>query len=222
MGAVVNTDQVLGERHLDGSSTRRGYAYHDTPGFDGPVHRGDAAARARAMIDHAPIALLGAHGLDLGCATGGITLRLAAVGASMVGLDYDAAAVAVAKRCADREGLDARFMVSDIADLEPIGRSDRRPRFAYFDFVVWTSQFMWLRKHHGDEAAHLMLNAIARNVPVLYFETALPGDKAAGRWGQTPDEVVAMLEGRYPTVTEIHRSAGWGNRSLYLAHRCGL
>ena len=71
--------------------------------------------------------------VDLGCGTGGFAIAAALMGASeSVGVDIDAEAISVAKKCASSLGADAEFKTCDIREFE--GSFDtcfQNPPFGY-------------------------------------------------------------------------------------------
>jgi transposase InsO family protein len=58
----------------------------------------------------------GLRGIHLQCQIGTDTVALARLGASMTGIDFSPAAIAEARRLADRTGADARFIEADVYD----------------------------------------------------------------------------------------------------------
>jgi len=92
-------------------------------GFERPTSRleqyGTPAPVAARLLHHAAMqgAIEGRRVVDLGCGTGVLGCGAALLGASAVtGLDIDPAAVAAARRNADRLGLDIEFVVADVRD----------------------------------------------------------------------------------------------------------
>lgn len=76
--------------------------------------------------------------LDLGCGTGVIACGAALLGAGEVsGVDIDPAAIAAARRNAEKAGVDVEFTVSDIVDFE----------YRRFDTVVMNPPFGAQKKH---------------------------------------------------------------------------
>jgi ubiquinone/menaquinone biosynthesis C-methylase UbiE len=59
----------------------------------------------------------GVRVLDVACGTGGVALRAARAGASVVGIDISADQLAKARRAADNEGLAIRFDEGDCQEL---------------------------------------------------------------------------------------------------------
>jgi len=119
-------------------------------GFERPTSRLEQyrtpAPVAARLLHHAAMqgAIEGRRVLDPGCGTGVLTCGAALLGAAAVtGLDIDPAAVAVARRNADRLGLDIEFLVADVRDS-----SLEWDRFAS-DTVVMNPPF-GAQKVHAD------------------------------------------------------------------------
>jgi SAM-dependent methyltransferase len=81
----------------------------------------DSASRRAEIIDQhvewihgAVLAGKPTRILDLGCGPGLYSNRLAALGHSCVGIDFAPASIAYARKQADREGLDCRYVLEDI------------------------------------------------------------------------------------------------------------
>lgn len=98
------------------------------------------AVVAARMLFHAYMRgdIEGKSVLDLGCGTGVIACGAALLGAEEVsGVDIDPAAIAAARRNAEKAGVDVEFTVADLADFEC-----RR-----FDTVVMNPPFGAQKKH---------------------------------------------------------------------------
>ena len=92
-------------------------------GFERPTARLEQyqtpAPVAARLLHHAAMqgAIEGRRVVDLGCGTGILGCGAALLGASAVtGLDIDPAAVAAARRNAERLGLDIEFVAADVRD----------------------------------------------------------------------------------------------------------
>jgi len=98
------------------------------------------AVVAARMLFHAYMRgdIEGRSVLDLGCGTGVIACGAALLGAAEVtGVDIDPVATAVAKKNADKAGVDAEFVISNIEDFE----------CRHHDTVVMNPPFGAQKKH---------------------------------------------------------------------------
>lgn len=169
-------------RPVQGGSLQAGKAYHDIPGEAGDVYRPGSEQRAAHIA--ARIDVDGKSGIDIGCSVGGLSFALAALGASMTGVDYDASAIATATRVAWERDADVEFLCADLTADD----TWEWLTAGGWDFAVWLSQWMWLAKQAGFDVARGRLRQLSEAVPVLVFETAQgPTDGMAG----SPDVVGA-------------------------------
>jgi len=85
--------------------------------------------------------------LHLQCHFGLSTLSFARLGASVVGVDFSAPAVALARSLADEEGLPARFVESDVYDaLDAVTERDFDVVFASYGVLGWLPDVPgWMR-----------------------------------------------------------------------------
>lgn len=99
---------------------------------------------ARADADEAALRILAAAGLeprdapglrvlDVGCGRGEVAIAMADLGASVVGIDYDAERIAEALRLARDDRSGARFVVGDAAEPIPHGPYD----LAFCHYTGW-------------------------------------------------------------------------------------
>jgi SAM-dependent methyltransferase len=130
--------------------------------------------------------LAGAHTLDCACGTGVTSSWLAARGATVTGLDLSPAAVARARELAAAAGVDATFVVGDLAGAAGRDEYDRiAGRYALHHIGV-------------DQAAPLLARSLRTRGVAAFVETAasnpllrllrpLAGRLGIPRYG-TPDE----------------------------------
>lgn len=204
-------------RPISGGSLEAGKAYHDVVGVSGPSFRSDTAERVARILS--VVEVEGRRGVDIGCSVGGISFGLAAAGAEMVGVDYDATAVEFAQGLADDRSASARFVYEDITELGVWHDLCT----GGFDFAVWLSNWMWVAKQAGVERARDMVVELADSVPVLVFETAESENTSmagAGGIGSVSDVEELLLDG-YESVTWVGVEAGWHRRSMFLATNGG-
>jgi hypothetical protein len=209
----------LGLAPHPGSSVSPGHTYHSLP-FpeyrDIPAHRPGTASRVLHMTSRFPVA--GLRGLDIGCAVGGISFGFQMQGASMVGVDSDPAAIAVALEVEAIHKTGATFFCEEFPS----------PHFSRIlnkghDFAVFLSAFMWLADSYGMANADIFMERIAKKVPVLWFESAqAEGDGSA--WKATPfrspKDIEEYLRRFYPSVTDTGIPAGgWFPRNVFLCKR---
>jgi SAM-dependent methyltransferase len=98
---------------------------------------GATMADADAQLAHRVLGLPhGARVLDLPCGNGRLTLRLAAAGYTMIGVDLAAQELEHARSAAASASVDARFVVGDLRALPAVGPVD--------GIVSWGNSFGYL------------------------------------------------------------------------------
>jgi SAM-dependent methyltransferase len=109
-------------------------AYYDVDGFVA-----DPASRPLDVIERDVVGdVSGKRLLHLQCHFGMDTLRLAVAGARVTGVDFSAEGIAEARKLAERLGIDATFVESDVCDLPaevPAGAFD--VVFTSFGAISW-------------------------------------------------------------------------------------
>lgn len=197
----------------DGSNTTEGHTYQDIPGSGLPFHRGDTVYRGKRIGEL--VELRGKSVLDLGCSVGTLSQTLAEQGALVLGVDYDADAIATAIK---HHHLPA-FAVRDIT-LEYIRELPR------FDVIVWLSQFMWTAKQHGLEYALDCLWELSKKCDVLVFETA--GKDGSAPLGIDQEEVIQLLlkntlfqniRDTGPWSGGVHMIMNWPPRNVFICSK---
>ena len=95
---------------------------------------------------------------DLGCGTGVLAIGAALMGAQAVGVEIDRDALAIAKKNADKMGVDVDFIRADIKKLELVG----------IDTVVMNPPFGAQKASEGDRAFLSTAQRIAKNIYSLH------------------------------------------------------
>jgi 2-polyprenyl-3-methyl-5-hydroxy-6-metoxy-1,4-benzoquinol methylase len=91
---------------------------HLSQAHDAASRRMEKIAAHVAWIHHEVLGEEPSRVLDLGCGPGLYSARLAALGHTCVGIDYGPAAIAYANEAAAREGLDCRYILGDLRQVE--------------------------------------------------------------------------------------------------------
>lgn len=151
--------------------------------------------------------------LDLGCAQGYFSLRLAERGAQVEGLDYLDANIAVCQAlAAECSHLQVAFRQGRIEEVLPLLRTDQ------YDLVLGLSVFHHLIDAHGVACVRALLDTLAERVAAMLIEVALPSEPLYWAAAQPthPHELLAGFAfvhelARHPT----HLSAV--QRPLYIA-----
>ena len=170
----------LGLNLMPGSSMSKGYAYQNIPSRpDIPFHRGESDWRARRIMELADVT--GKTVYDLGCSVGTISGILSQKAKRVVGIDYDLASIELARSLYPN----VEFILSDIDSNFLKGMESH-------SICIWTSQFMWMVKQKGIEAALDFVWDLSKKCDVLIFETATRDD------GQAPldisqDDIFSLL-----------------------------
>jgi SAM-dependent methyltransferase len=144
-----------------------------------------------AEITHLPVG----SALDLGCGTGKNSLKLAAWGWSVVGVDWAEHALELAREAAQAKQLDATFHAADITTWQPT---------QMFDLVISTYALPG-----GTASQHVLYTAIQALAPggtLLVVEW----DKSMSTvWGfdpddlHSPEEIVNLLPGLRVESAEV-------------------
>ncbi|MCM2472040.1 methyltransferase [Rhizobium sp. CG5] len=123
-------------------------------------------ALARYMAER-PDAVAGRHVLDLGTGGGLVAIAAALMGAaSVTGIDIDAWAISAARLNADANGVGARFLQGDVADVALAG----------VDMILVGDLFY--DKDLADTVSVVLASAVSRGIPVLVGD---PGRKPLPR-----------------------------------------
>lgn len=204
----------LAERCCEGSSVNRGVLYHDLPFAElagMSAHRRGNRRRFRLVASRYDFS--GKSGVDLGCAVGGLTFRAALAGASVVGVDYDSAAIGVANAVrdwraslGDRLSANATFVCADVVDYA----------VPECDFCIWFDNFMWVWKLRGKEVALAKLSDVSRRCGTLLFATAFgAGDGMAGDVVDTaPRELLSAV---FHDIEDLGVPRGrWHRRQIFM------
>lgn len=188
-----------------GSSCPWGWVYHDfpLPEILPKVHRKAICRRLSELKKIMP--LREKTVLDLGCASGGISLGLALLGAAKVtGVDHDEVAVRLAGAVAGKYAVsNVEFHCADLSDFE-IPRAD---------VVVWLSQWMWLVRQRGLEYGKKMLFDVPfrSGAKQMVFESAAQDGKAK-ILGLTQNDIAELLRSWTP-FTDVRETRafhdGW-------------
>ena len=171
---IFHEIQDLGAIKNIGSSIRPEYAYHGLPFEDIQlkIHRKNLARRVALILAHYDPK--NKTGIDLGCNIGGFVFALQLRGAKMVGYDYDAASVELAKKIEKYKKTGARFVEAVITNSILLD-------FESIDFCLWLSQFMWLVKSIGQQESLEFMWLLSQKIKdVMFFETSFK-DSMAGK-----------------------------------------
>ena len=137
--------------------------------------------------------------LDLGCAQGYFSLKLAAMGATVLGVDYQGANVAVCRAlAAENPGMKVRFEEASVESvLENVSPGE-------YDLVLGLSVFHHIVHAHGQDTVAGWLTALAGNVEAAVFELALASEPPYWAASQAEDER-SLLAG-FSFVHELARN----------------
>lgn len=177
---IKNLAAKIGIEKIGGSSLDPGKLYHDIPFLSFQSHRRNTQLRVNRLL--AEFDVKGKKGLDLGCSVGGVTFRLQASGAQMMGIDYDRDSINFANAVENQFRTGAKFIWANIdkkliSDLE------------WHNFIVWLDQWMWLLKQLGKADAYEAISIISQKTNCLFFSTT-QGDAMAKSDGITSKEDV--------------------------------
>lgn len=176
-------------------------------GFESAYRNGtppwDIGRPQPAIVGLAERGLIGGDVIDVGCGTGENALYLAALGASVVGVDASPTAIARAREKARTRGIKASFLVADALALEGLGRS--------FDTAIDCGLFHTF-PDDDRPAFERGLRSVVRpggRYALLCFSEAEPGD--AGPRRVTQAEIRATFEGawRIDSIVAERFAARW-------------
>ena len=192
----------------------RGMVYHDLPfeGYEIKANRPKIQDRVN-QIANSEYDIKGKRGLDLGCSIGGISFGLQMLGASMVGIDYDNAAIKIAQGVEKIEHTGAVFFRSEVT-------RKWLSRYSGWDFTVWLSNYMWVAKKEGRTEADKLLSFLSEAAPVCFFETSQGEGKAQTSWIKNKRDVKNLLYKSFDHVGELGDSVG-RKRTVFMAVHYG-
>lgn len=134
--------------------------------------------------------------LDLGCAQGFFSLNLAAIGASVHGIDSLRKNIDLCQALADESaGIPASFETGRVEDIINTLLPDQ------FDLVLGLSLFHHLIHKHGLSTVRPLLTKLAQTVPIGIYEVALRTEPLY--WGPSQPEDPAMMLQDYAFVHEL-------------------
>jgi O-antigen chain-terminating methyltransferase len=106
--------------------------------------------------------------LDLGCAQGWFSFKLAEKGAQVLGVDYLGANINVCNILVlENRNLQARFKIAEVETIPELLETTS------FDLVLGLSVFHHLALHNGKEATRHIIQRICEKIPHCFFEFAL-------------------------------------------------
>ena len=134
--------------------------------------------------------------LDLGCAQGYLSLRLAESGNIVVGIDNTPANIAVCQALArEHPELTANFEIATVGDtLQSVEVGD-------YDVVLGLSVFHHICHAEGKEVAQAWLDGVSDKIAVGVFEFALPSEVA--NWAAALPRDVRHLVASFGNVVEV-------------------
>jgi O-antigen chain-terminating methyltransferase len=136
--------------------------------------------------------------LDLGCAQGFFSLSLARMGATVLGVDFLDANIAVCRALADEQaGLEVRFEVGRLEEVVPTLQPDQ------FDLVLGLSVLHHVVHESGVAAVQQMLAELALKVSAGIFELALASEPLY--WGPSQAQDPRDLLQGFAFVHELAR-----------------
>lgn len=166
--------QQLNKKKYYDTSCPIGTAYHSVPfpAINPKVYRNDTKKRSSLIKKHYDV--LKKKGLDIGCALGGISFKLARSGALMTGIDINSEEIEIARKIEDMYRAGCFFYCEDAKSF-----IDQGDHLKNYDFAIWFSQWMWLVKQHGLDSGKKALFNLSTEIDTLFFENSI-GDAAAG------------------------------------------
>lgn len=225
---IYQSLKMLGKQKISGSSVDVGTAYHELPFKDLKIIVHRKKLNNRLSLIKSAIDVNGKYGIDLGCSVGGFVFGLQLYGAKMIGIDYDKDAIEVARSCEEYYHTGAKFLCEDIT-LELIQRIStihKNPATNRIDFTIWLSQFMWMVKQKGRDAALDSLFELSKRCEMLIFETSI-GDAMAGEvmveMGISDEESVRNMLRMNTCYVEIDSlgsaNDGWSQRPIFCCRK---
>lgn len=189
----------IGQKYLDGSSTKRGRPYHRIPfpEFDDiqPCCPDKSTRKCykHLQIDMAKKCNPYPSVVDLGCASGYFSFRISKFARQVVAIDSDPNVSALNQRLGDYKRIDnVRFRLGNVEDVD----------VWQGDVCLLLNLHHWVWKQGGKAACARLLRGI--NASRLYFMTADKGSVAKFTVPMTTKRVEAHLQ-----------SCGWEPRQIH-------
>lgn len=217
---------MLGRHKPVGLTHSSGTAYHELPfrNLKLKTSRNDLHKRVGRISQNLPIE--GQHGLDIGCAIGGVSFSLQLAGAKMVGVDRDRPSIQVARECESLFKTGAAFIEADFSleTIDDILEVASNPISGEVDFTVWLSSFNWVAKELGISQTKEILLKLSRASKVLIADSAIGGK------GQGAMDVLGirsnhefssfvLAQSEYSRVRSIGVDGDWYDREVFLFER---
>lgn len=167
MASISELLDRLGSTGNQGGTVASGVPYQNIPGMDIPCHRPNSDRRAERIMEF--LDFKGKTVFDLGCSVGTMSGIFGKKAKTVIGIDYDSAAIDVARELYNSNvGFEQADLTLEFLDT-----------FQRVEVAVWTSQFMWMAKQRGLEYALDFLWKLSTKADVLVFETAGKNDGSA-------------------------------------------
>jgi len=174
--AIYKSVAKLGSNEPVGLTHRRGVMYHEVPFRGLRLEYSRTDMRQRVQLLSRELSLDGSHGLDLGCAVGGLTFSLQKRGASMVGVERDGPSYEVAMALENKYRTGAGFIHSDIVGY--VSRTSEQIRsglLTRFDFVLLFSAFNWVVEGMSLDELEKFLGELGELSNLLVMDSAVGG-----------------------------------------------
>lgn len=216
----------LGKHQPVGLTHEVGTGYHELPfpSLRFKTSRSDLnnrLTRLRAIQD-----IKGSHGIDIGCAIGGMTFGLQQMGAKMVGVDRDSPSIAVAQECEALFKTGATFVCDSFGEemLRTLARSHGSPATGRFDFAIWFSSFNWVAEALGAGKTRELIRTLSETVDSLIADSAIGGKGASAlsSIGVTSNETFVdfvLKNSLYTKVDLVGKDTDWYGRNVYRFYR---
>lgn len=136
--------------------------------------------------------------LDLGCAQGFFSLKLASIGATVFGIDYNDKNIALCQYLASlNPSHKVQFELNDIQTIVSILKPDQ------FDIVLGLSVFHHLVHEQGLFQIQQLIETISVNIPMGIYELALREEPLY--WAESLPEDPLDLISSYKNIMELSK-----------------
>lgn len=174
-------NNIGSEGYRDGSSTKRGWLYHPLPFPEFNIHAHKNSSNDEYDYIKKDYGLfLNKNILDIGCANGFFSFKLALQGANVTGYEGDKFVCDVNEAVKNYKNIKNVHFINEYFNLA----TAKKLNCLEFDIIIMLNIHMWIRKQIGKEETFNLMKELSGKTKVIYFQTAHVG---SGGMYQVPE-----------------------------------